>query len=119
MKTIGATPRRRNTMSPPKGGTSVSRPPTRPLQPYSRTAPRVLPGKSGRVLSIGRCQMRRLGTLVLVWIGLFGQFATAQERPAPPPPRVDVILWFDTEDYLLPADDDACLRLAELLSKRQ
>ena len=21
--------------------------------------------------------------------------------------RVDVILWFDTEDYLLPADDDA------------
>ena len=22
-------------------------------------------------------------------------------------PRIDVILWFDTEDYLLPADDDA------------
>src|SRR4051794_7999236 len=32
--------------------------------------------------------------------------------------RVDVILWFDTEDYLLPADDDAAKRLAELLSKR-
>ena len=32
--------------------------------------------------------------------------------------RVDVILWFDTEDYLLPADDDACLRLAKMLSER-
>jgi hypothetical protein len=36
----------------------------------------------------------------------------------PIPPRVDVLLWFDTEDYLLPADDDACLRLATLLSDR-
>jgi hypothetical protein len=33
-------------------------------------------------------------------------------------PRIDVLLWFDTEDYLLPADDDACLRLAELLHQR-
>jgi hypothetical protein len=33
-------------------------------------------------------------------------------------PRIDVILWFDTEDYLLPADDDACLRLADMLLKR-
>src|SRR5213595_1522883 len=32
--------------------------------------------------------------------------------------EVDVILWFDTEDYLLPADDDACLRLADMLSQR-
>lgn len=34
------------------------------------------------------------------------------------PPRVNVILWFDTEDYLLPADDDACLRLATMLTER-
>src|SRR3974377_1526030 len=33
-------------------------------------------------------------------------------------PRIDVILWFDTEDYLLPADDDACLRLATMLTER-
>src|SRR5258708_34143805 len=33
-------------------------------------------------------------------------------------PRVDVIVWFDTEDYLSPADDDACKRLAEMLSQR-
>src|SRR5215213_374371 len=35
------------------------------------------------------------------------------------PPRVDVILWFDTEDYLLPADDDASLRLAKMLTERR
>lgn len=35
-----------------------------------------------------------------------------------PAARVDVILWFDTEDYLLPADDDAAQRLAEMLSER-
>src|SRR6476659_7720428 len=33
-------------------------------------------------------------------------------------PRVDVIFWFDTEDYLLPADDDASKRLAEMLTER-
>src|SRR3989442_10439139 len=33
-------------------------------------------------------------------------------------PEIDVILWFDTEDYLLPADDDAAKRLALMLSER-
>ncbi len=33
-------------------------------------------------------------------------------------PSIDVILWFDTEDYLLPADDDASKRLAEMLTQR-
>ncbi len=31
---------------------------------------------------------------------------------------IKLILWFDTEDYLLPADDDACKRLAEMLTER-
>jgi hypothetical protein len=35
---------------------------------------------------------------------------------AEPPARVYVILWFDTEDYLLPASDDAALYLARFLS---
>jgi hypothetical protein len=35
---------------------------------------------------------------------------------AAPPARVYVILWFDTEDYLLPASDDAALHLAQFLS---
>src|SRR2546421_172403 len=35
------------------------------------------------------------------------------------PAEVNVILWFDTEDYLLPADDDACKRLADMLTERK
>ncbi|MFO0814020.1 MAG: hypothetical protein U0796_12410 [Gemmatales bacterium] len=35
------------------------------------------------------------------------------------PPRIDVILWFDTEDYILPASDDAALRLATWLTDQQ
>src|SRR5438445_13819534 len=54
----------------------------------------------------------------LAWV-LFACVAFAPLRPAcAGEPRVDVILWFDTEDYLLPADDDACKRLAEMLSER-
>jgi hypothetical protein len=42
--------------------------------------------------------------------------------PGPPlraaaPARVYVLLWFDTEDYLLPASDDAALRLADFLTR--
>ncbi|HSB60170.1 MAG TPA: hypothetical protein VLI67_00525, partial [Vicinamibacteria bacterium] len=33
-------------------------------------------------------------------------------------PEVMVILWFDTEDYLLPASDDAARRVAEVLAAR-
>jgi hypothetical protein len=39
-------------------------------------------------------------------------------QPAAGAGPVNVILWFDTEDYLLPADDDACKRLAEMLTTR-
>ncbi len=35
---------------------------------------------------------------------------------AEPKPQVLVILWFDTEDYILPASDDAALHLADWLS---
>lgn len=37
-------------------------------------------------------------------------------RADQPRPTVYVILWFDTEDYLLPASDDAALRLADYLT---
>src|SRR6266568_4580539 len=46
----------------------------------------------------------------------FPQCSPAAEKTGPP--TVDVVLWFDTEDYLLPADDDAAKRLAELLTER-
>src|SRR2546423_6875117 len=35
-----------------------------------------------------------------------------------PAAGVNVIIWFDTEDYLLPADDDATKRLCEMLTER-
>ncbi|HZE97021.1 MAG TPA: polysaccharide deacetylase family protein [Planctomycetota bacterium] len=35
-----------------------------------------------------------------------------------PPAKVYVVLWFDTEDYLSPADDDASLHLANFLTAR-
>src|SRR5437764_4469588 len=55
---------------------------------------------------------------------LFGAFlmlvlvATASAAEAAATATVDVILWFDTEDYLLPADDDATKRLCEMLTAR-
>src|SRR6516225_3707293 len=33
-----------------------------------------------------------------------------------PPAKVYVVLWFDTEDYLSPHDDDASLHLANFLT---
>ncbi len=52
--------------------------------------------------------------LALIWLALLAPLMT----PAAEPARVNVILWFDTEDYLLPADDDACKQLAEMLTQR-
>jgi len=56
----------------------------------------------------------------LVWLLACLGFTTAPalagtERARP---EIDVILWFDTEDYLSPADDDATLRLCQLLTAR-
>jgi hypothetical protein len=58
--------------------------------------------------------MRRF-CLFLAFTFLLTPTARAEETPA----KVYVILWFDTEDYILPADDDACLKLAEFLSKEK
>src|SRR5690242_10926332 len=55
-----------------------------------------------------------LAPLLLGWLALLGLFP----GPGFAQSRVDVILWFDTEDYLLPADDDACRRLGEMLTQR-
>ncbi len=55
--------------------------------------------------------LRRRGVLIFSAALLFA--ATA--RAAAPP--IYVILWFDTEDYILPADDDAAKRIAEFLTR--
>jgi hypothetical protein len=40
-------------------------------------------------------------------------------RAAEPTAKVYVVLWFDTEDYILPASDDAALKVADFLSKEK
>ena len=64
-----------------------------------------------------RCRPLLVGVLLVF---LTGAVLRAAEAPATRPAdvHVDVILWFDTEDYLLPADDDAAKRLAEMLTQR-
>jgi hypothetical protein len=53
----------------------------------------------------------RLASSILLALALVGH-ATGQSA-APP---IYVTLWFDTEDYILPQDDDATKRLAEMLT---
>jgi hypothetical protein len=38
-------------------------------------------------------------------------------RAAEPAAKVYVVLWFDTEDYILPASDDAALQVADFLTR--
>src|SRR6266571_6650850 len=56
---------------------------------------------------------RRLFILSALLVLIPLRLAAAADQPV-----VNVILWFDTEDYLLPADDDASKRLAEMLTQR-
>ncbi|HTU23365.1 MAG TPA: hypothetical protein VMG10_35345 [Gemmataceae bacterium] len=58
--------------------------------------------------------VRRGGLLLIVLLGL--TLPLSASHAAEPAAKVYVILWFDTEDYLLPASDDAALHLAQLLS---
>ena len=50
----------------------------------------------------------------LTWAGKLAAAMPAATEPASAP--VYVVLWFDTEDYMLPASDDAAKRLAEFLT---
>ena len=58
--------------------------------------------------------------LAIVALGMFATsakpLAAAQDNPSMP--TVYVSFWFDTEDYLLPAADDAAKRLAEIFSSQ-
>jgi hypothetical protein len=63
----------------------------------------------------GVIRSRRLH-VVIVLLCLFS-FAVSTVGAAETSARVYVILWFDTEDYILPASDDATLRLARFLTR--
>ena len=64
-----------------------------------------------------RVTRRTFCGMLLAWLMVAPAMVVFGQEPAKGP-RIDVILWFDTEDYLLPADDDAAKRLAEMLSQR-
>ena len=51
---------------------------------------------------------------MVFWVALASLRVDGQAKD----PAVNVLLWFDTEDYILPADDDACKRLATMLTER-
>jgi hypothetical protein len=53
-----------------------------------------------------------------VFGGLMLLLAGAARLAGAAEPEVRVVLWFDTEDYLLPASDDAAKRVAEILTAR-
>ncbi|HEV3022774.1 MAG TPA: hypothetical protein VGX76_09905, partial [Pirellulales bacterium] len=60
---------------------------------------------------IGRPTLRLLAFLVVCLSPQVSRVARAD-----PATKVHVVLWFDTEDYILPASDDAALRLADILT---
>jgi hypothetical protein len=61
---------------------------------------------------------RNLGWLFAVVVCLW-LVVVPTALAAEPAAKVYVVLWFDTEDYILPADDDATLRLADFLTREQ
>ncbi len=60
----------------------------------------------------------RFGLWACVLLGLAALCRTTLAADSKASGQVDVILWFDTEDYMLPADDDASKRLAEMLTEK-
>jgi hypothetical protein len=63
------------------------------------------------LVSVRSCQLHRACLLTLVFL-----IAVTPVRAAVPNAKVYVVLWFDTEDYILPASDDAAFRVAEILT---
>ena len=57
--------------------------------------------------------MKRTLLTVLIVLTVAFRVGGAQDSSAP----IYVTLWFDTEDYILPQDDDATKRLAEMLTR--
>src|SRR3984893_16707481 len=59
--------------------------------------------------------LRRLSPVLLLAIFFLAVPVHAADAKA----KVYVILWFDTEDYILPASDDAALKVADFLTKEK
>ena len=77
---------------------------------------------TNQIMHLGfRSPLRSCRRVHFAWLVLLFSIALLlgrQSRAGAAPAEVRVILWFDTEDFLLPADDEATLRLCEMLSAR-
>jgi hypothetical protein len=63
---------------------------------------------------------RKPGAIVwLTLVSVIGIFVPQAAVRADGTARLYVVLWFDTEDYILPASDDAALHIADFLTKEQ
>lgn len=61
-----------------------------------------------------KCSLLHCTYVIIVGLASVNpSFARGEESKA----KVYVVLWFDTEDYILPASDDAALHLADFLTK--
>lgn len=56
---------------------------------------------------------------LIVWLCIASCAGAPDLRAGEATAKIHVLLWFDTEDYLLPASDDAALRLADFLSRQK
>ncbi|HVB29528.1 MAG TPA: hypothetical protein VNG91_06945, partial [Terriglobia bacterium] len=81
----------------------------------------------GAVQKLASGSFRWLGIAIgTAFLGALAQVAVLHAQPANPqaatgvqkPGPVYVILWFDTEDYVLPQSDDSAKRIAELLTSQ-
>src|SRR5438045_2497113 len=61
----------------------------------------------------------RTGSQLAVWFFALLLYVVPQARGADSAAKVYVVLWFDTEDYILPASDDAALHVADFLTQEQ
>ncbi len=69
-------------------------------------------GRRVEGVTVSRVFLKPLMLTLVAALSLPGR-AAAQ----PPLPAIHVVLWFDAEDYILPEDDDATKRLAEMLTR--
>jgi hypothetical protein len=76
-----------------------------------------LPNLAGEFFMLCRIRYKPWQLLVVLFCLLLVVPANvgAAERAS----KVYVVLWFDTEDYLLPASDDAALRIADFLTQEK
>jgi peptidoglycan/xylan/chitin deacetylase (PgdA/CDA1 family) len=85
--------------------------------PASREKVRRVSNFEFRISTFGSSRRRRLVQLALLAVLFTACFRHSRAVEPMAEGSVYVVLWFDTEDYILPQSDDAAKRVAEILSR--